>query len=83
MKVVLYQVLMSARKSSCYTAEEIQLIRDLRDEYRNTPIEHRKVFFQDAYDFWFHNMHLHHGINEDGRKVCDLLYILMILVNHD
>ncbi len=67
---------MYARKSP-YTAEEIQLIQDLRDEYRNAPIEHRKVFFRDAYDFWSHNLHLHHRTNQSGRKVCDLLYILM------
>jgi len=41
-----------------YTAEEIETLRDLRNEYKNAPIEHRRLFFQEVYGLWFDSLPL-------------------------
>ena len=66
-----FTLIFYCRRIPYYTAEEVELIRILREEYKNAPIERRKVMFQDAYNHWFNNYYFLHGINLEGRKVDD------------
>jgi hypothetical protein len=59
----------STRKTPYYSAEEIEAIRRLRDQYKNAPIEHRRSFFEQAYAFWLENLQLPHELSKDGEQV--------------
>ena len=69
------------RRIPYYTAEEVKLIRILREEYKNATIEHRKAMFQDTYNLWINNFYYLHWIDQEGRKVNDAFAWLPMLID--